>query len=257
MNKRQIITIVLIVVTVFIIGMLFWWFQGKQNNEIVVPSENKGVQGTAIDVTLDFYESWLSARKSTTTDPYKDNLASSTVLSLAMSKKLIESESAFRTSGFDPVLCQSSFPDGLRSKIIFEQDKKAQVLVFPKGKQSGVQAAVTLAGQDGFWEIADISCGSAEQAPEQGEFTFERDGYLLKENVPAPLDSQYWHLVFEQEGALGHTVPLFLKATSTCVFEGGAEEACRDDMFTETVQVRVKGDMTEAGVEVKRIEFLK
>ncbi len=256
MQKRQIIAIVSIVVTVFIIGILFWWFQGKQSNEVVAPSENRGVQGSTIDVTLDFYESWLSARRSTTTDPYKQDLANSAALSLVMSQKLIAAEPAFRDNGFDPVLCQSSLPEKLRSKPIFEQDKEAQILVFPGDKQSGVQAVVNLVAHDGFWEITGISCGSAEQASEQGEFTFEQDGFLLKEHVPSPLDSQYWHLVFEQEGTPGYTVPLFL-SKATCVLEGGTEETCRDDMFTETMRVRVKGDMTEAGAEVKRIEFLK
>lgn len=256
MQKRQIIAIVLIVVTVFIIGILFWWFQGRQNNEVMVPSENRGVQGTPIDVTLDFYESWLSARRSTTTDPYKQDLVNSAALSETMSKKLSDSELVFRDNGFDPVLCQSSLPEKLRSKPIFEQEKKAQILVFPKDKQSGVQAVVTLAAHDVFWEITDISCGSSEQAPEQGEFTFDRDGYLLKENVPSPLDSQYWHLIFEQEGTPGYTVPLFL-SKANCVLEGGTEEICRDDMFKETMRIRVQGDATEAGIEVKRIEFLK
>ena len=245
------------IVAVVVFFFLLLRSGGDSDGGIAVSGESRGVEGEPIDVMLDFYEPWLSAVRSTTTDPYAQDLANSMALSLEMSQKLIDFKSVPREDGLDPVLCQASVPDALRAKSIFEKEDSAQMLVLSKDKQSGYQTGVTLAAHDGLWEITNITCASGEQAPDQGEFSFDREGPLLKNSLKPPLDSQYWHLVFEQDGVFGYTVPLFLNDVSMCVQDGGAEEVCKDDMFFETMRVHVQGQMTEAGVEVKRVEFLK
>ena len=115
---------------------------------------------------------------------------------------------------------------------------------------------MNLISRDGLWEIADINCTSGEEAPDQGEFTFDREGFLLKQSVPPPLDPQFWYLVFEQEGTPGHTAPLLLGDESTCVNDD-REGSCSDDMLGEALRAHVQGNLTEAGVDVARIEILK
>jgi len=256
MNTRQIL-IVVCTGALFLVGLLFWWFNGHQTNDLGVAEEKRGVVGTPIDVTLDFYESWLDARQSSTSDPYTQNLDKATVLSSAMSTRLMNSKNALQAGEQDPVLCQSVVPSGLNARLIFEKDNAAQILILSKGGQLDTQTVVTLAKHETLWEITDITCRVGEQGPAQGEFTFDKEGHLLKMSVKPPLDPQYWHLVFEQSGVLGYTAPLFFSDSSICVLQGGKEEACRDDMFTEALHVRVQGAMTEAGVEVKRIEVLE
>jgi len=217
----------------------------------------RGVTGEPTDIAIDFMNSWLNARKSSTTDPYSLKLASSTALSLELSARLAESEASFRESGNDPVLCQSTIPERLRSKSVFETSDKAQIMILPKDNQTAVVPIVTLTGHDGLWEITNIECSNGEEAPEQGEFSFDREGQLLKSSLKPPLDNQYWHLVFQQNGTFGYTAPLFLSDQSVCKLSNDTEETCRDDMFTETQTVHVQGNMTEAGVEVKRIESVQ
>ena len=219
------------------------------------PEELRGVAGDPTDITMDFLGDCLEARISSTTDPYTKGLATSTVLGLELSKRLVEAEAEFRANGTDPVLCQSTIPGKLRSKSVFETEDKAQIMILPKDNQTTVIPVVTLVGHDGLWEISDITCSNAEEAPDQGEFSFDREGQLLKASLKPPLDNNYWHLVFEENGTFGYTAPLFLNESSTCKLADGNEEACRDDMFVETQKVHVQGDMTEAGVEVKQIEI--
>jgi len=225
----------------------------NNNNEDVV-SESRGVAGEPLDVALDFLQSWLQARTSTTTDPYQLGLASAKPLTLEVSEKLLSAEISFRDTKFDPVLCQSELPSSLRAKFIYANPADAQVMIFPRDRTTGIKTITTLKGRENFWEITDISCGTNEQGPDVGEFNFDREGFLLKSSVQPPLDSNYWHLVFEQDGVLGYTVPLYLGADSLCVNTTGNEEVCSDSVLMETMKVQVKGSLTEAGVTVKRIE---
>jgi hypothetical protein len=75
--------------------------------------------------------------------------------------------------------------------------------------------------------------------------------------VPAPLDSNYWHLVFEEAGVLGHAVPLYISDTTICAQKDGTEAACDDNLLKETMPARVKGEMSESGVNVERIELVE
>jgi hypothetical protein len=219
------------------------------------PEEIRGVPGDPTDITMDFFSAWYGARNSSTSDPYTEGLATSTVLSLELSNRLLAAETDFKENGIDPVLCQSTIPGKLRSKSVFETEDKAQIMILPKDNQSTKFPVVTLLAKDGLWQITDILCSDGEQDPNQGEFSFDKEGQLLKDSLKPPLDNQYWHLVFEESGTFGYTAPLFLSENSVCKLSDGSEETCRGDMFSETQKVYVQGDMTEAGVDVKRIEI--
>lgn len=201
-----------------------------------------------IDIVLDFYDLWLEAVQSTSTNPFQLELATRPILSKSLSDKLKENQ-----TGLDPVLCQSVIPQQITARSIFKQQDKTQVLVMAKDKTVTEQAIVTLKQQNGGWYIDDIMCSPGEFAPTR-EFSFEKEGSLLK-SVPLPLDPQYWHIVFEENGELGHAVPLFFDEESRCLSIELVEATCIPDQFTETKKVYVYGQMTELGVEVKRLEF--
>ena len=104
-----------------------------------------------------------------------------------------------------------------------------------------------------LWQITDISCATGELPPER-EYSFEQNGFLLK-NVPPPLNDDYWHLVFEQQGQPGHTVPLFFDENSQCVGADGITAVCNPDEFIEPSAAIVKGEMQEAGLTVQVVEL--
>lgn len=219
------------------------------------PQVDRGVKGDPLDVTLDFYSAWLNARRATSTDPIATGLLGSPALSQTLADKLAESQDAIAKGNVNPVLCQSDVPEKIRTKSIFTKDDSAQIMVLPTGTtDGGNQATVTLAAHDGLWEITNITCGAGEQAPDQGQYSFDREGQLLHK-VPPPLDPKYWYLVFTENGTPGHTVQLLLDQNSTCVAEDGSESVCSTDMFSDAMYAHVQGDMTEGGLQVKRISF--
>lgn len=260
MRKNLIIVGVIgLLIVVFLLVTLFKGDKSdiKSDVEGVDTGVARGVVGEPLDVALDFYGVWSEARSSTTTDPYAQNLVNAPALSVAVSEKLARAESSFKETGMDPVLCQTNVPEKLRAKSVYENETAAQVLLFPKDNEAGTQSLVSLTFQNDLWVISDIVCGNSEQAPEQGEFNFEEEGFLLKQSIKPPLDNKYWHLVFTQNGVLGHTAPLFLSADSVCVVDG-KEEGCADGaVLKEAMKVMVRGNVTEAGVEVKRVEEVK
>lgn len=263
MKKTKILSIVAVAVAIIaLLAVLFVLLPKLQNAENgavdVKVEETQGVLGEPLDVTLDFYDKWRSAKNSTTTDPYTEGLANATVLSSALSKKITDNETAFRSEQKDIVICDESVSRDMKAKEIFNNETRAQVLIFPKDKDTrGIQVITTLEGQAGYWKITDISCGASEQDPNTGEFSFDYEGFLLKQSVPAPLNPQFWHLVFTQEDTPGYTTPLIFSTNSICIFEDKTEKVCSDELLYETKKVRAKGDMTEAGLEVKRVEFIK
>lgn len=258
MNKNKILIIT--ATAVLMIVLLFGYFvvlPKLQNTATDGTAETAGVLGEPLDVALDFYGKWTTAKASTTTDPYTEGLATSTVLSGDLSKKILDNEVVWRTEQKDVVACDPSVSADVKAKKIFSDDTKAQVLIFPKDKDTrGILVMVTLSGQAGYWKITDIACGAGEQDLNAGEFSFDYEGHLLKQSVPAPLNPDFWHLVFAQSETPGYTVPLIFSSSSTCVLQDTTEKVCSDDLFYEAMKVRAKGDMTEAGLEVAKIELL-
>lgn len=207
-----------------------------------------------VDIALDFYNSWLEAVKSSSTNPYTSGLATEKILSKDLRARLMSSEGR-SADEIDPVLCQTTVPEGVNGRIVVERENEARVLVMAKDKNLTAQSVFTLKRLNGGWFIDSIACSPGEfDLPR--EFSFDREGYLLK-NVPPPLDSKLWHIVFEENDELGHAVPLFFIATSTCMSADRKEEICVPDTFREAVKIHAYGQMTERGVEVQRLEFLE
>ncbi len=257
--KKPIIIIVAVVaaVVLLVLFVLVPKFQSPEDGGVVV-EETQGVLGEPLDIALDFYEKWRSAKISTTTDPYAEGLANASMLEADLSRKISENESRFRNEQKDIVMCDESVSRDVKAKEIFSNESKAQILIFPRDKDTrGIQVMVTLAGDGGYWKIVDISCGAGEQDPNVGEFSFDHEGFLLKQSVPAPLNSEYWHLVFSQNNVPGYTTPLLFSTSSVCVLEDKVEKVCSDDLLFETMKVRATGNMIEAGLEVTRVEFVQ
>ncbi len=259
MNTRNkaIIVIVLGVATISVILFQLFKTDIPKDGDDVVVTEYRGIEGEALDVALDFAQSWFEARTSTTSGPYQLGLVNQKPLSIELGQKLHAAEAAFNESKSDPVLCQSEIGSGLRAKAIFTNTDAAQIIIFPKEKDTGIQSIFTLEGRDNLWQITDIACGTNEQGPDLGEFTFSQEGFLLKSSLKSPLDSNSWHLVFVQGGVPGHTAPLILDAESICLTKSSTEEVCTDSSLYEAMKVVVKGSLSEAGVIVKRIEIVK
>jgi hypothetical protein len=70
------------------------------------------------------------------------------------------------------------------------------------------------------------------------------------------MQKEYWHLVYEQQGQSGYTVPLFFDEESTCIDLDGGEVVCKPDSFQEASHVFAQGQMLEAGLTVKRLHAM-
>lgn len=207
-----------------------------------------------LDVTHDFYTAWLDAALSTTSDPFTEGVIDSETLSSDV-REHIRTASGNPDEMLDPVLCYEEIvPTTFRTKTIFVLDGEAQVLMLLRdGDPTPRQALVTLAVADAAWRITDITCKEGESGPER-EFSFEKEGHLLKDAVPAPFNPEYWHIVFEENDLEGHVAPLFFDSASICVVGDGSESTCDPNMLTQAAAVRVQGEMSETGVTVKRLE---
>lgn len=209
-------------------------------------------QDDPADAALSFYNQWLTARNATDTDPAASGLYDSPFLQEGMKEKL--EQAANDRPELDPVLCQEAIPEKIGAKPLFKEDYRAKTLIVARGTKLPGQAAVTLVAEDSQWVISEISCTFGEEAPEKGEFTFEEEGQLLK-SVPAPLDSNFWHLIYERDGVMGYNARLIFDGESMCTDEGGTESVCDEGSFTETDTAFIQGDMSEAGLMVKRVQL--
>ena len=243
-------------VILIIVALVFFFVSrsDKVNDQVVDETEHRGIAGDATDITLDFYSAWLARRKTTTVSSTTNNPLESMALSVAMQQKLADFDFSMKETELDPVLCQTALPNGLRTNSIFSKEDTEQILVLSRDREAGGQAAVTLEKYNGLWEITNITCSAGEEAPEIGEFSFDNEGFLLKDSLPEPFDSNYWHLVFQQDGTPGHTAALLIDEKTVCVDADKNEGPCNTSAFTETMYKHVLGQMTEAGVEVQRIE---
>ena len=253
MNRNKFLPIALLIGIVLIVGIIIWQVVGGGK----LTSERwTGVEGEPINITLDFYEAWLSARNVGDNEPFTQALLSYEQIGPELRERLADFEGRLGEVEEDPVLCQAELPGGLRTLPVFLQEESAQILVMSTTRGQSGQAVVTMEAKNNLWRITDITCGNAESGGPQGEFSFEKTGFLLKQ-VPEPLDSRYWHLVFQEAGVLGHAVPLFIDGDSVCVLRDGTTTACNDDVLKETEPAKVFGELGETGVQVKRIEMVE
>jgi len=239
-----------LVILIIGIGVYVKVFRG----DTAVPEEvapQEVTTGAPVDIALDYFESWLEAARSTST-PYDSGLTAQPFLSPALKTKL--EEGRLRDAGeIDPVLCQTTLPERISARVVHESGDVAQVLVLAKGKPE--QTVFSMKRQGEGWYIDDIVCSYGESTPPR-EFTFDREGYLLK-SVPPPLDPQYWHIVFEENEERGHYSPLLFSDKSNCVALDGSNGTCAPDTFVEATKVHIAGQMTESGIDVVRLEIVK
>lgn len=248
MNNKRIIIVIAVLVA---LGLLVFFLKGRDSS-----SRQQVSNVDMVDVVTDFYDNWLQATKApSTTDPNRKSLAKSPILSETLRDRLVKSLEGPSVVP-DPVLCQTKTPENISVMRVYEKTDEAQALVVSKDKKVTEQAIVTLAKLDGGWYIDSIECSAGEFAPER-EFSFERDGNLLKASIPKPFNNKNWHMVFEENGELGHVVPLFFDANSQCTNLEGAKAVCKPDQFVETAKVFVQGQMTERGVSVKNLKIAK
>jgi len=245
--------ILIIVLVLIVIAGVAWKFGGSTKDN----SERNGVAGNPIDITLDFYNSWLEHRKTGSNLSSLDDVRNVGALSDELRDQLGEFDFSSTGTGLDPVLCQTTLPEGFRSKPILEEENMVQLLILSSERGTSNQAAVSLEMHNGLWEITHISCNTGEQAPEIGEFSFEKTGHLLKSSLPNTFNKDLWHLVFEEAGVPGHTAPLIFDENSTCVDANGSSNTCNpDSTFREATEVRIQGQLTESGVDVDRLEVI-
>lgn len=198
------------------------------------------------DIVYDFYGAWLEAARSTDTDPYREGLGQSPLLSKELRARIGAAQ-----GGVDPVLCQAIVPEKISTRRIYEGPDKVEMLVTArKPSASTEQAIVTLLPLDGGWYVSDIQCSPGEFAPE-AEFSFDREGQLAKDA------SGLWRLVFEEDGQLGHEAPLLFGAQSVCRTSDGNTVACDSSSLVENSRAHVRGQMTEGGVEVSEVVLVR
>lgn len=256
MIHKKIITIGLIALGV--IALTAWVFYSYLSDTEETNTTTTYIQEVStndpIDIVLDFYNPWLEAVQSTSTDPYTVGLATSKILSEELRTRIVNSAGRGDTE-IDPVLCQVTVPQRVTGRIVSLQENEARVLVMAKEKELTAQSVFRLKRHNDGWFIEDILCSSGEfDIPR--EFSFEKEGFLLK-NIQPPYNSEYWHLVFEENGELGHVVPLFFNSESSCIAIDSSTAVCVPDQFTEAKKVHVYGQMTESGAEIARLQFIE
>ncbi len=255
MNKAKIIGGV---VAIIVIAGLVWFFTAHKNAAAPeqILSSNAGSKLAPTDLIATFYDQWLSAvQNPATANPNTATLAKSSVLSSSLQAKIANAENDPKKT-VDPVLCQSTVPAGISTRTVYTLPDSTEILVTSKDKKVTNQAIVTLKKSDNGWFIDNIDCTLGEYAPVK-EFSFDNPGFLLKTSVPKPYNPKNWHLVFEENGQKGHVVPLFFDAKSQCTDLNGNTATCSPDKFTEATKVSVQGQMSETGVNVVKMEFVK
>lgn len=205
-----------------------------------------------IDVTLDFYEEWLTIRQSASSTS-QVRLPEMDVLTDELRVRLAESIAA--VPEIDPLLCTVAVPENILGQVVFATDTAAEVMVYGRNQETPERSLATLNLTDNGWMITSISCSNGEVAPEV-EFTFEQTGNLLKSSLVAPLDSSRWHLVYTRDEQSGYATPLYFDAASMCISSDGTQTVCVPDTLNEPQSATIKGEMTEAGIKVALLELL-
>jgi len=218
------------------------------------PSKQQVSINEPVDIVSDFYTQWITELNSPDIDPYKSGLSKSPILSPELIEK-IENIKINSEDGVDPVLCQNTSDMKISTRRVYEKEDEAQLLVTSKDKSLTGQAVVTLLKYNKGWYINDIKCSPGEFGEER-EFTFERDGFILKGAVSESLNPGVWYIFFEENGELGHHAPLLFSSDSVCMNEKGDEMSCDQSALVDYTKVSVQGGMTEWGVEVNNFVLI-
>lgn len=241
-----------LVAVVVVVGGVVWFNKGGSSKDAGgLESAKYAEPADAVD---SFYKQWLDAAKDPSAQPTRAQLVKYPVLTGELSAKLEAALAANATP--DPVLCQSTVPAGITIRNVYVNPDDAEILVTSKDKNVTNQAVVSLEKTSDSWVINKIECKSGEFAPER-EFTFEHEGFLIKNSIPKPYNNKVWHIIFTQDGIPGNAAPLLFDAKSQCTNLEGVKSVCMPDQFKEAIKIKVYGQMTERGVSVVRLEFVK
>ncbi len=238
----------------FVIGLLLFCAALWYSTSMTIENRNEKQLPDPLDVIFDFYNGWLGeARANNGSMTEQTILLSSTALSDSARNAIIAGLAD--GDGVDPVLCQTALPDKIRAKYVSELPTSVEVIVLSESASTTPfgYAIVKMSVIERSWVIESITCSKGDVDSER-EYSFEQTGQLLK-NVPAPLDSNFWHVVYSDNGRPGFAAPLYFGASSVCVAPDGTESVCDTSTFVEAADVKVQGTMSESGVDVARILF--
>lgn len=253
MKKQKIIILVvaLILVAIFIIVSIL-------SDSKKLPEEQQVSMGRPINVVLDFYTEWQEELKSSETNPYESGLSESPILSPELRKKIMN-EKTNSENDLDPVLCQTTPDIDFVARVVYEKEDEVQIVITARDKALTGQSIVTVFKYNEGWFLNDIVCSPGEFGEER-EFTFEREGSLLKGSLLNSFSDSFnpdlWYLIFEENGELGHNAPLIFDSESVCSDKNGEEIVCAPDQFIEATKVSIRGQMTEGGVNVDYLMFI-
>jgi len=243
---------VLSVVVLTIVALVTWQIFGAGFGTLIPAEEAQIVPvDDPMDVTMELYGPWLAGLQSTSTEFNRAELLMAAPVAADLRDRLQQQTQT--QSALDPVLCQIVIPERIGTKSVFTNDFEAQVMVIARGTKVPEQAVVSLSAVDGKWMISDIACSRGELAPEL-EFTFEREGNLLRESLQPPLNNEQWHLIYTRDGIAGNAIPVSFDTNSICVLADGSEQVCVPEQLTEPMAVLLQGSMQEAGVLVEQMQ---
>lgn len=248
-NQRNLIIGGAVGLALIAIGLALFFMR-----ETIWPTPQEVAVGEPVDIVLDIYTPWLEAVQGVTEGPYALGLDKSPVFSKELRKRISDAE-GYKVGELDPVLCQVRVPTQITTRRVSQTETEAEVLVVSRDKAVTEQAIVELTALNGGWYIEDIRCSPGEFAPER-EFSFDIEGFLLK-SVVAPLNPNYWHLVYEQDGVQGYVAPLYFSTESMCTALDGSVAVCDPSTFIEPSKAHVQGEMTETGVKVKNVKLIQ
>lgn len=243
-NKKKFIIIVVLAIILIFIGIFL------MRDGVSLRGEQQVSTDEPVNIVLDFYESWQAADQATTTDPYADGLAEAPILGVELVQKLQDSQEQFETD-VDPVLCQTRTPLVITARPSYVVEDEAQILVLSRDEGLDGQSVATLTKLNDGWYISDITCSEGEFGEER-EFTFDNDGYILKN---AELGGLY--MIFAENGVFGSVAPLSFDSESLCTDLDGNQSVCDPDSFGEKTGAIVRGQMSETGVQVEQVEFVE
>ncbi|MEM9227918.1 MAG: hypothetical protein AAGA45_08105, partial [Verrucomicrobiota bacterium] len=153
----------------------------------------------------------------------------------------------------DPITCQTTIPSRMGAKLVFADERQAEVSVVTRGSEKTTrQVTVRVQRTPTDWEITEHSCIDLAN-PVTGEFTFIRTGRLAQASVPAPYNNTQWHILYSSDQRVS-IVPLTFDAESQCETDGETT-TCDPSQFSENALVEVKGDLTEAGAIVRQMSL--
>lgn len=253
--KKQIIILGVLIIAIAIAAAVMHSKQNSASTHSKLAGKSSVIIATSsdpVEATMNFAVAWLSLRQSSTTNPYQAGLQFVPMLTKSLSNRL--NAAAATSSKLDPVLCQTQLPERIGAKVVYTKGSTAQVLVISRKPTLSGQALVSLTKTGTTWQIANINCDNGENAAPTGQYDFTETGSLLKsDKMPPPLDPKYWYLVYEADGQKGHTAALLFDKNSVCVAADGTQATCDPSKLALTATATVEGNMTEGGVQVKKL----